>query len=75
MIVSPTRELAKQIFTVAQPFVATVPWLRALLLVREGCAVPDASCAVRQAAWPLALMRIGHVRLDRLRQSLLLSTS
>lgn len=33
VIVSPTRELARQIFEVAQPFFATVPWLRALLLV------------------------------------------
>ena len=33
VIVSPTRELARQIFEVAQPFIATVPWLRALLLV------------------------------------------
>ncbi|EFN51762.1 hypothetical protein CHLNCDRAFT_139706 [Chlorella variabilis] len=33
IIVSPTRELARQIFDVAQPFVATVAWLQALLLV------------------------------------------
>lgn len=33
VIVSPTRELARQIIEVAQPYVATVPWLRALLLV------------------------------------------
>ncbi|KAL4433585.1 hypothetical protein ABPG75_000026 [Micractinium tetrahymenae] len=33
VIVSPTRELARQISEVAQPFIATVPWLRALLLV------------------------------------------
>ncbi|PSC74559.1 DEAD-box ATP-dependent RNA helicase 18 isoform A [Micractinium conductrix] len=33
VIVSPTRELARQIFEVAQPFIATVAWLRALLLV------------------------------------------
>lgn len=33
VIVSPTRELARQIFEVAQPYMATVPWLRALLLV------------------------------------------
>ena len=33
VVVSPTRELARQIFEVAQPFVATVSWLHALLLV------------------------------------------
>jgi ATP-dependent RNA helicase DDX55/SPB4 len=33
VVVSPTRELAKQTFDVAAPFVATVPWLRSLLLV------------------------------------------
>jgi len=33
IIVSPTRELARQIFTVAEPFVGTVPWLRSALLV------------------------------------------
>eukprot|EP00878_Enallax_costatus_P026605 GHUV01028556.1.p1 GENE.GHUV01028556.1~~GHUV01028556.1.p1 ORF type:complete len:268 (+),score=18.37 GHUV01028556.1:237-1040(+) len=33
IIVSPTRELAKQIHTVAAPFVASVPGLSALLLV------------------------------------------
>lgn len=33
VIVSPTRELARQIFEVAQPYIATVPWLRAMLLV------------------------------------------
>ena len=33
VIVCPTRELARQIWTVAQPYVATVPWLGALLLV------------------------------------------
>ena len=33
VIVSPTRELARQIFEVAAPFVATVPWLHAQLLV------------------------------------------
>ena len=33
LIVSPTRELARQIFTVAEPFVATLPWMRAALLV------------------------------------------
>lgn len=33
VVVSPTRELARQIFEVAQPYVATVPWLRSLLLV------------------------------------------
>ena len=33
VIVSPTRELARQIFTVAAPFAASLPWLRAALLV------------------------------------------
>jgi ATP-dependent RNA helicase DDX55/SPB4 len=33
VIVSPTRELSRQIFSVAQPFIASVPWLRAALLV------------------------------------------
>lgn len=33
VIVSPTRELARQIFEVAQPYIDTVPWLRSLLLV------------------------------------------
>ena len=33
VVVSPTRELARQILVVAQPYVATVPWLRAILLV------------------------------------------
>lgn len=33
IIVSPTRELAKQIHVVAAPFVASVPRLSALLLV------------------------------------------
>lgn len=33
VVVSPTRELARQILTVAQPFVDSVPWLRASLLV------------------------------------------
>jgi ATP-dependent RNA helicase DDX55/SPB4 len=33
IIVSPTRELAKQIHSVAEPFVASVPWLSSLLLV------------------------------------------
>jgi ATP-dependent RNA helicase DDX55/SPB4 len=33
VIVSPTRELARQIFDVAKPFVATVAWLQAALLV------------------------------------------
>lgn len=33
VIVSPTRELARQIYEVARPYVDTVPWLRALLLV------------------------------------------
>ncbi|KAL4450591.1 hypothetical protein ABPG77_000947 [Micractinium sp. CCAP 211/92] len=33
VIVSPTRELARQIYEVARPFIMTVPWLRALLLV------------------------------------------
>ncbi|WIA41645.1 hypothetical protein OEZ86_009001 [Tetradesmus obliquus] len=33
VIVSPTRELAKQIHAVAAPFVASVPWLSSLLLV------------------------------------------
>jgi hypothetical protein len=33
IIVSPTRELAKQIHAVAAPFVASVPWLSSLLLV------------------------------------------
>lgn len=47
MVVSPTRELARQIFTVAQPFVATVPWLRALLLVRQ----PQAPAAALHSGW------------------------
>ena len=38
VIVSPTRELAKQIFTVAEPFVETVPGARAMLLVGGSCA-------------------------------------
>ena len=33
VVVSPTRELARQIFEVARPFMDTVPWLRAQLLV------------------------------------------
>lgn len=33
IIVSPTRELAKQIHSVAQPFVASVPGLSSMLLV------------------------------------------
>ena len=41
MIVSPTRELAKQIFNVAEPFVATVPGARAMLLVGGSCALLD----------------------------------
>ena len=38
MIVSPTRELAKQIHSVALPFVETVPGARAMLLVGGSCA-------------------------------------
>lgn len=41
VIVSPTRELARQIFEVARPFIDTVPWLRALLLVGGTDAVAD----------------------------------
>lgn len=37
IIVSPTRELARQTFTVAQPFVASVPGLEAMLLVGGTC--------------------------------------
>lgn len=33
IVVSPTRELAKQIYTVAEPFFASVPGLRSQLLV------------------------------------------
>lgn len=33
IIVSPTRELARQTHTVAQKFIATVPWLTSMLLV------------------------------------------
>ncbi|KAL6772411.1 hypothetical protein ACKKBG_A30145 [Auxenochlorella protothecoides x Auxenochlorella symbiontica] len=33
VVVSPTRELARQIYSVAQPFIASVPWLKAALLV------------------------------------------
>lgn len=33
IIVSPTRELARQIYTVACPFVSSVPWLSTMLLV------------------------------------------
>ena len=33
MIVSPTRELAKQTFAVLQPFLQTLPWAQATLLV------------------------------------------
>ena len=36
LIISPTRELAKQIFDVAAPFVATISWAKALLLVGGG---------------------------------------
>lgn len=38
MIISPTRELSRQIFTVAEPFVASVPGLSAALLVGGRCA-------------------------------------
>jgi ATP-dependent RNA helicase DDX55/SPB4 len=37
VIVSPTRELAKQIHAVAAPFVASVPGLSSLLLVGGTC--------------------------------------
>lgn len=33
IIISPTRELAKQIYGVAEPFIASVPGLTAMLLV------------------------------------------
>ena len=33
IVVSPTRELAQQIYQVAKPFIASVPWLKDLLLV------------------------------------------
>jgi ATP-dependent RNA helicase DDX55/SPB4 len=33
VVVSPTRELAKQIHTVAQPFIDSVPGLSSMLLV------------------------------------------
>jgi ATP-dependent RNA helicase DDX55/SPB4 len=33
VIISPTRELAKQIFTVAEPFISSVPGATAQLLV------------------------------------------
>lgn len=33
VIVSPTRELSRQIFNVAVPFVAAVPWMKSALLV------------------------------------------
>ena len=39
IIVSPTRELAKQIFHVAEPFIATLPNARAMLLVGGTCAL------------------------------------
>ncbi|KAL4854012.1 DEAD-box ATP-dependent RNA helicase 18 [Chlorella vulgaris] len=41
VIVSPTRELARQIFDVAKPFVATVAWLQAALLVGGTDAAAD----------------------------------
>lgn len=37
VVVSPTRELARQIYSVAQPFIASVPWLKAALLVGGRC--------------------------------------
>lgn len=39
IVVSPTRELSKQIFTVAQPFVDSVPGLTTMLLVGGTCVV------------------------------------
>lgn len=33
MIISPTRELSSQIYSVAQPFIATLPGFRSVLLV------------------------------------------
>ena len=38
IIVSPTRELARQTYGVAQPFVQSVPGLQAMLLVGGTCA-------------------------------------
>lgn len=65
VIVSPTRELAKQIFTVAGPFVETVPGARAVLLVGGSCAPKP--CL---SAWhdPPACLRAAfecHCHLDR----------
>ena len=45
---SPTRELARQIYQVAEPFLETIPWLKALLLVGGTCAPPPLnSCSLR----------------------------
>ena len=51
MIVSPTRELAKQIHNVALPFVETVPGARAMLLVGGSCA-PTRHLPARMHAAP-----------------------
>ena len=45
---SPTRELARQIYQVAEPFLETIPWLKALLLVGGTYApLPLESCSLR----------------------------
>ena len=41
IIVSPTRELARQTFGVARPFVQSVPGLQAMLLVGGTCGLPS----------------------------------
>ena len=47
LIVSPTRELARQIYQVAEPFLDTIPWLKALLLVGGTYAPPPLdSCSL-----------------------------
>ncbi len=45
VVVSPTRELAKQIHVVAQPFLDTLPGIAGLLLVGGTC--------VERLQWPL----------------------
>ena len=46
IIVSPTRELARQTYGVAQPFVQSVPGLQAMLLVGGTCV----ACPLRTQA-------------------------